>query len=162
MKYFTSMLPKIFCQYDYISDSLRKLWIANNVCWPKKVLCTRQRKNIDKFRSIPISTIDPQHSYCSKLGKKCQFIIGQRQPELVLLFFHSFFACVASIHRWIWICWEIVDQPQPLLAFVPWQLASGKCSGERQGWICSSIRLICSSQCENKCKQICWQIDRQM
>ena len=36
MKYFTSMLPKIFCQYNFISDSVRKLWIANNVCWPKK------------------------------------------------------------------------------------------------------------------------------
>ena len=151
MKYFTSMLPKIFCQYNFISDSVRKLWIANNVCWPKKGFMHKA-----KIKHWQISIYSNLYNWSTTLilfksrKKKCQFIIGQSQPELVLLFFHSFFACVASIHRWIWICWEIVDQPQPLLAFVPWQLASGKCSRERQGWICSSIRLICSSQYVNK------------
>ena len=153
MKYFTSMLPKIFCQYNFISDSLRKLWIANNVCWPKKVLCTRQRKNIDKFRSIPISTIDPQHSYCSKIEiKSVNSSLAKVNLNWVLVFRLCCLNSPVDMNL-LGDCWSTTTPP----CLCP--PASGKCSRERErerrGWICSSTCLICSSQYANKCVDKC-------
>ena len=106
--------------------SVRKLWIANNVRWPKKVLCTRQRKNIDKFRSIPISTIDPQHSYCSKIEiKSVNSSLAKVNLNWVLVFRLCCLNSPVDMNL-LGDCWSTTTPP----CLCP--PASGKCSRERE------------------------------
>ena len=134
MKYFTSMLPKIFCQYNFISDSVRTLWIANNVCWPKKVLCTRQRKNIDKFRSIPISTIDPQQSYSSKLEKSVNSSLAKVNLNWSFYSFIRFLPVSPQFTGGYEFAGRLLINHNPSLPLSPgnWQVASARERGKAE------------------------------
>ena len=100
----------------------------------KKVLCTRQREIIDKFRPIPISTIDPQQSYSSKLEKSVNSSLAKVNLNWSFYSFIRFLPVSPQFTGGYEFAGRLLINHNPSLPLSPgnWQVASARERGKAE------------------------------